>query len=86
MYELDKTTSDILAQIMTYQKDHESEGGGEIKVADVEKLIELPATQMSLPQLQRIRRQFITMNRQHSLSKARVKEVFVDYLNSEFLR
>jgi protein KTI12 len=71
---------------MTYQKDHQGEGGGEIIVPDVEKPIELPATTMSLSQLQRIRRQFITMNRQHSLSKARVKEVFVDYLNSEFLR
>ncbi|KAF2822038.1 chromatin associated protein KTI12 [Ophiobolus disseminans] len=86
LYELDKTTSDILAQIMTYQKDHEGEGGGEIKVQDVEKPIELPAAPMTLPQLQRIRRQFIAMNRQHSLSKARVKEVFVDYLNSESLR
>jgi tRNA uridine 5-carbamoylmethylation protein Kti12 len=84
--ELDKTTSDILAQILTYQRDHQGEGGGEIKVADVEKPIELPASPMTLPQLQRIRRQFIAMNRQHSLSKARVKEVFVDYLNSEFLR
>tara|TARA_R110002003_G_scaffold187_3_gene14610 strand:+ start:5239 stop:5454 length:216 start_codon:yes stop_codon:yes gene_type:complete len=71
---------------MTYQKDHQGEGGGEITVQDVEKRIELPPTAMTLPQLQRIRRQFITMNRQHSLSKARVKEVFVDYLNSEFLR
>ncbi|KAF1918515.1 chromatin associated protein KTI12 [Ampelomyces quisqualis] len=86
LYELDKTTSDIVAQIMTYQKDHQGEGGGEIQVPDVEKPIELPATPMSLPQLQRIRRQFLTMNRQHSLSKARVKQVFVDYLNSEFLR
>jgi protein KTI12 len=71
---------------MTYQKDHQGEGGGEVKVQDVEKPIELPATSTSLPQLQRIRRQFIAMNRQHSLSKARVKEVFVDYLNSEFMR
>lgn len=71
---------------MTYQKDHEGEGGGEITVPDVKSPIELSATPMTLPQLQRIRRQFITMNRQHSLSKARVKEVFVDYLNSEFLR
>ncbi|RII16690.1 hypothetical protein CUC08_Gglean003133 [Alternaria sp. MG1] len=86
LYELDKTTSDILAQIMVYQKDHPGEGGGEIAVADIEKPIELPATPMTLPQLQRIRRQFITMNRQHSLSKARLKEVFVDYLNAEFLR
>ncbi|CAE7033241.1 hypothetical protein P3342_007032 [Pyrenophora teres f. teres] len=86
LYELDKTTSDILAQIMVYQKDHAGEGGGEIAVPDIEKPIELPATPMTLPQLQRIRRQFITLNRQHSFSKARIKEVFVDYLNAEFLR
>ncbi|KAF2710206.1 chromatin associated protein KTI12 [Pleomassaria siparia CBS 279.74] len=86
LYELDKTTSDILAQIMTYQKDHEGEGGGEITVQDVEKPLELPATPATLPQLQRIRRQFITMNRQHSFSKSRMREVFVDYLNHEFLR
>ncbi|KAF1836285.1 chromatin associated protein KTI12 [Decorospora gaudefroyi] len=86
LYELDKTTSDIVAQIMVYQKDHAGEGGGEIAVQDVEKAIELPVTPMTLPQLQRIRRQFITMNRQHSFSKARIKEVFVDYLNAEFLR
>lgn len=71
---------------MVYQKDHPGEGGGEIAVTDIENPIELPATPMTLPQLQRIRRQFITMNRQHSLSKARLKEVFVDYLNAEFLR
>jgi protein KTI12 len=86
LYELDKTTSDIVAQIMTYQKDHLGEGGGEISVQDVEKTIELPAQTVSLPQLQRIRRQFITLNRQHSFSKARIKEIFVDYLNTEFLR
>ncbi|KAF1945891.1 chromatin associated protein KTI12 [Clathrospora elynae] len=86
LYELDKTTSDIVAQMLVYQKDHAGEGGGEVAVQDVEKPIELPATPMTLPQLQRIRRQFITMNRQHSFSKARIKEVFVDYLNAEFLR
>lgn len=85
LYELDKTTSDILAQISTYQKDHPGEGGGEVVVPDVEKSIELPATPMTLPQLQRMRRQFITLNRQHSLSKSRIKEVFVDYLNAQFL-
>lgn len=71
---------------MTYQKDHAGEGGGEISVADVEKSIELPATPTTLPQLQRIRRQFITLNRQHNFSKSRIKEIFVDYLNDQFLR
>lgn len=86
LYELDKTTSDILAQIMTYQKDHPGEGGGQVSVSGVEQVLELPATPMTLPQLQRIRRQFITLNRQHSISKARVKEIFVGYLNDEFQR
>jgi protein KTI12 len=71
---------------MTYQKDHAGEGGGEISVSDVDKPVELPATPMTLPQLQRIRRQFITMNRQHNFEKARVKEIFVDYLNDQFMR
>ncbi|KAF2686674.1 chromatin associated protein KTI12 [Lentithecium fluviatile CBS 122367] len=86
LYELDKTTSDILAQIMTYQKDHPGEGGGQISVPEVEKPVELPATPMTLPQFQRIRRQFITLNRQHNISKSRIKENFVGYLNDEFLR
>ncbi|KAF1927714.1 chromatin associated protein KTI12 [Didymella exigua CBS 183.55] len=86
LYELDKTTSDIVTQITTYQKDHPGEGGGHVTVPDVDRPLELPATPMTLPQLQRIRRQFITMNRSHSFSKARIKEVFVDFLNSEFLR
>ncbi|KAL1593475.1 kti12, chromatin associated [Nothophoma quercina] len=86
LYELDKTTSDIVAQITTYQQDHAGEGGGQIVVEGVERPLELPATPMTLPQLQRIRRQFITMNRSHSFSKTRIREVFVEFLNSEFLR
>jgi protein KTI12 len=70
---------------MTYQKDHAGEGGGEISVPGVEKAIELPASPTTLPQLQRIRRQFITLNRQHNLPKSRLKEIFVDYLNAQFL-
>jgi protein KTI12 len=86
LYELDKTTSKILTQIMTYQKDHPGEGGGVVSVLEAKKPIELPATPMTLPQLQRIRRQFIALNRQHSLSKSRIKDIFVGYLNDEFLR
>ncbi|KAH7132165.1 chromatin associated protein KTI12 [Dendryphion nanum] len=84
LYELDKTTSDIIAQIMAYQKDHAGEGGGEVAVPGVEKPIELSATPTTLPQLQRIRRQFITLNRQHNFTKSRIKEIFVGYLNDQF--
>ncbi|KAF2502251.1 chromatin associated protein KTI12 [Lophium mytilinum] len=86
LYELDKSTSDVLSQIQTWQKDHPGEEGGTIPLPDIGKFIELPASTTTLPQLQRIRRQFISMNRQHSLSKARVKDLFVDYLNDQFLQ
>lgn len=84
LYELDKTTSDIVAQISAWQKDHPGESGGEIPVAGAEHDIELPANPLGLPQLQRLRRQFITMNRTHNLTKDRIKDLFVDYLNDTF--
>lgn len=84
LYELDKTTSDIVSQISSWQKDHPGEEGGQITVSGVDNLLELPASPLGLPQLQRLRRQFISMNRTHELSKDRVKDLFVDYLNDTF--
>ena len=79
LYELDKTSQEILNVIMEWQKDHIGEGGGELAVA--EGTIKLPATPVSLPQLQRVRRQFLSLNRLHSLPKARVRSSFIEYLN-----
>ncbi|KAK7509689.1 chromatin associated protein KTI12 [Phyllosticta citriasiana] len=84
LYELDKTTSDIVSHINAWQKDHPGEDGGEVSIPDAEQAVELPASSVSLPQLQRIRRQFITLNRQHNLSKTRIRETFIDYLNDTF--
>ena len=69
---------------MTYQRDHPGEVGGQVLVDQVEKPIELPASPMTLPQLQRLRRQFITLNRQHNFSKSRIREIFIGYLNDQF--
>ena len=44
----------------------------------------LPPTRVSLPQLQRVRRQFISLNRQHAQARSRIKELFVGYLNTNF--
>lgn len=82
LYELDKTTQSILNAITGWQKDHVGEFGGQITIGD--QVIELPAGPVSLPQLQRIRRQFISLNRQHSLPKSRISDSFVEYLNSNF--
>lgn len=84
LYELDKTTSEIVSIITTWQQDHPGEGGGEVPVPSTDKTITLPLQSPSLPQLQRLRRQFTTLNRQHTLTKARLRELFVDYLNDAF--
>lgn len=84
LYELDRTTSDVVGIITAWQQDHPGEGGGELKVADSEQVIALPIAAPSLPQLQRLRRQFIGLNRQHTLSKNRVRDLFIDYLNDAF--
>lgn len=79
LYELDKISQEILNVIMEWQKDHPGEGGGEL--AEGEGTIELPANPVSLPQLQRVRRQFISLNRLHNLPKARIRSSFIEYLN-----
>ena len=84
LYELDKTTSEVISVITTWQQDHPGEGGGEISIPDTEHTIGLPATATTLPQLQRLRRQFTALNRQHALSKGRIRGLFVDYLNDAF--
>ena len=82
LYELDKSTQEILSTILEWQKYHPGEGGGEVAVADLR--IELPASPVSLPQLQRVRRQFIALNRQHKLPQNRIREAFVEYVNDSF--
>jgi protein KTI12 len=84
LYELDKTTSDVIALITSWTQDHVGENGGEVVVPESQRTLILPITTPSLPQLQRLRRQFIGLNRQHSLSKARIRELFIDFLNDSF--
>ncbi|KAK6437461.1 kti12, chromatin associated [Oleoguttula sp. CCFEE 5521] len=84
LYELDKTTSEVIAAITTWASDHQGEAGGEVKVEG--SVVELPTNVPSLPQLQRLRRQFTQLNRQHTLGKGRIRQLFVDYLNDSFQR
>jgi protein KTI12 len=95
LYELDKATQEVLGKITEWTKDHAGESGGEV-LLDVDKVggkdeeserlvVELPANRrVGLPALQRLRRQFITLNRQNAVSAARIKESFVGYLNDSF--
>ncbi|KAL2038171.1 hypothetical protein N7G274_009119 [Stereocaulon virgatum] len=79
LYELDKASQEILNVILDWQKDHPGEGGGELAAG--EEIIVLPANPVSLPQLQRLRRQYISLNRQHNLPKSRIRSSFIEYLN-----
>lgn len=95
LYELDRATQEVLGKITEWTKDHVGEGGGEV-LLDVNKVdgkdekseglvVELPASRtVGLPALQRLRRQFIALNRQNAVSATRIKESFVGYLNDSF--
>lgn len=48
------------------------------------QVLELPARSITVAQLQRVRRQFVSLNRQHSVGKRRIRELFVEYVNREF--
>ncbi|KAI4244017.1 MAG: hypothetical protein L6R42_010592, partial [Xanthoria sp. 1 TBL-2021] len=82
LYELDKTTQEIVNAVIAWQKDHIGELGGQVTFGD--KAVELPASPVTLPQLQRIRRQFISLNRQHNLAKPRIHGSFIEYLSTNF--
>ncbi|PQE31985.1 hypothetical protein CJF32_00001576 [Rutstroemia sp. NJR-2017a WRK4] len=86
LYELDKTTQAVLNRILEWGKDHPGEGGGEVGVGEgnQELLVELPGDPVGLPALQRLRRQFITLNRQTAVPVERIRASFVAYLNDAF--
>lgn len=86
LYQLDRVTQEVLGRIGEWTKDHAGEEGGEVRIDEEGGLVvELPAgREVGLPALQRLRRQFIALNRQNAVSVARIKESFVGYLNDSF--
>ena len=88
LYELDKTTQGVLNRILEWSKDHPGEGGGEVSIGEngsgEELVVELPGNTVGLPALQRLRRQFISLNRMNAVPVERIRESFVVYLNDSF--
>jgi protein KTI12 len=87
LYELDRSTQMILNRILDWTKDHPGEGGGEVSVGEEDKeelVVELPPNPVGLPALQRLRRQFIGLNRKNPVPVKRIRESFVGYLNDSF--
>lgn len=94
LYVLERETQDIVKRILEQQGD---DGGGEVRVSlnakDKEDLIvDLPAgKKVGLPQLQRLRRAFVGLNRGGiglesvgNMAADGMREVFVRYLNDVF--
>ena len=79
LYELDKATQDIVNLVLEWQKNHPGEGGAEIRVED--EMVTISPNVVTLPQLQRIRRQFISLNRQNKTPKNRISILFADYVS-----
>lgn len=86
LYELDRYTQTILNRILDWTKDHPGEGGGEVIVGEDNEglVVELPANPVGLPALQRLRRQFISLNRQSAVPVKSIRGSFVGYLNDSF--
>ncbi|RKF80788.1 Protein kti12 [Golovinomyces cichoracearum] len=83
LHELDYMTQGVLSAILDWKRDHPGEVGGEINVGD-NFVVSLPAESISLPLLQRLKRQYINLNRANAVSKNRIVECFVEYLNDAF--
>lgn len=83
LQDLDKRTQDVISKIIQHQQ--LSAVGGEVIIDAKEKLsIEMPSTSVSIAQLQRMRRTFISLNRMRSVDADRITPMFVDYINRSF--
>ncbi|KAI1180087.1 chromatin associated protein KTI12 [Nemania sp. FL0916] len=95
LYVLDRETQDIVKRILEQQND---EGGGEVRIprgggqAGDDLVVELPGSKkVGLPQLQRLRRSFMGLNRGGiglegigNMGPSRIRESFAGYLNDNF--
>ncbi|KAL0931022.1 elongator complex associated protein kti2 [Colletotrichum truncatum] len=90
LYVLDRETQDVVKKILDGQGDEE---GGEVKIPNGgdELTVQLPGRKVGLPQLQRLRRAFVGLNRGGiglegvgNFSVERMRESFVGYLNGSF--
>ncbi|KAJ3226713.1 kti12, chromatin associated [Clydaea vesicula] len=80
LYQLDKITQEIIQSILQVQK--EGFSGGYFTVKNAKEKIFLPSRNFTLPELVRLKRQFIQINKLHTLiGENKIAECFVVYLN-----
>ncbi|SCU94682.1 LADA_0G10308g1_1 [Lachancea dasiensis] len=85
---LDAETSAVVKKVLAALQSNVVSGVTRIIISEVQDIndercmyAEIPPQGVTVAQLQRIRRQFVAMNRLRSLEKERVAPLFVDYLN-----
>lgn len=83
LFELDKITQEIVSSVLELQKVNP---GGLVKVKDDAPKVQLPYKPLPLPQLQRIRRTYIALNKMKTVETSRIAFMFIDFLNKNFER
>lgn len=83
LHALDQTTQAVLNSLFSWIKDHAGEVGGEVNVGE-NLFVILPTKPVGLPMLQRLKRQYINLNRTNTVPRSRILEGFVGYLNDSF--
>lgn len=78
LQQLDRQTLDVINIIMDHQKI--TSGGRVVIDAANDVYIDLPATAVTIAQLQRIRRTYIGLNRMRTVDSDRIKGMFSEYL------
>ncbi|KAF4123151.1 protein KTI12 [Geosmithia morbida] len=97
LYILDRETQAIVKRILEYQQEGGGDGGGQVTIAldadgKDDLVVDLPVGKtVGLPQLQRLRRAFVGLNRGGigleavgNMAADRLREAFVRYLNDTF--
>ncbi|CAH2351823.1 protein Kti12p [[Candida] railenensis] len=86
LQELDNQTQQVIQKILQHQQ--LAPIGGQVLVSDSKSknssnvlYVEMPSSSVSIAQLQRIRRTYVTLNRMRSVDVERITPLFVDYLN-----
>ncbi|KAG7191387.1 uncharacterized protein KQ657_003508 [Scheffersomyces spartinae] len=81
LQELDSQTSAVVSKICQHQQLFSI--GGDVLIDKENNLyVEMPSTAVSLAQLQRLRRTYITLNRMRTIDVDRITPMFVEYVNT----
>ncbi|KAK9368676.1 chromatin associated protein KTI12 [Lipomyces kononenkoae] len=81
IYELDHQTQDVVKTLLSRQQ----EGGvGQIVVISEDCAVHLPIENVATAQLQRLRRNFVALNKVRQIDCGRIRGAFAEFLNRSF--